>query len=91
MATLDRFQGLFSKKGKDADEPDLSKATDQEIADLAAARLAPDDSAGPGGRPPGGADATPQDPGTAKAGPDRGDAARGARSRARDKANAKPR
>ena len=32
MATLDRFQGLFSKKGKDADEPDLSKATDQEIA-----------------------------------------------------------
>ncbi len=46
MATLDRFQGLFSKKGKDADEPDLSKATDQEIADLAAARLAPDDSAG---------------------------------------------
>jgi twitching motility protein PilJ len=46
MATLDRFQGLFSKKGKDADEPDLSKATDQEIAEMAAARLAPDDNAG---------------------------------------------
>ncbi|MFP8832998.1 methyl-accepting chemotaxis protein [Hydrogenophaga sp. XSHU_21] len=42
MATLDRFQGLFSKKSKDADEPDLSKATDQEIAEMAAARLAPD-------------------------------------------------
>lgn len=46
MATLDRFQGLFSKKRKDADEPDLSKATDQEIAEIAAARLAPDDNAG---------------------------------------------
>ncbi|MBL0920350.1 MAG: type IV pili methyl-accepting chemotaxis transducer N-terminal domain-containing protein [Hydrogenophaga sp.] len=46
MATLDRFQGLFSKKGKDADEPDLSRATDQEIAEMAAARLAPDDNAG---------------------------------------------
>ncbi len=46
MATLDRFQGLFSKKGKDTDEPDLSKATDQEIAEMAAARLAPDDNAG---------------------------------------------
>ncbi|MBL0944143.1 MAG: type IV pili methyl-accepting chemotaxis transducer N-terminal domain-containing protein [Hydrogenophaga sp.] len=46
MATLDRFQGLFSKKGKDADEPDLSKATDLDIAEIAAARLAPDDNGG---------------------------------------------
>ncbi|MBX3610717.1 MAG: type IV pili methyl-accepting chemotaxis transducer N-terminal domain-containing protein [Hydrogenophaga sp.] len=46
MATLDRFQGLFSKKSKNSEEPDLSKATDQEIAELAAARLAPDDGGG---------------------------------------------
>jgi len=46
MATLDRFQGLFSKKGKDADEPDLSKATDLDIAEMAAARLGPEDGSG---------------------------------------------
>lgn len=46
MATLDRFQGLFSKKGKDADEPDLSKATDLDIAEIAAARLGPEDGSG---------------------------------------------
>jgi len=40
MATLDRFQGLFSKKNKEADEPDLAGVTDQDIAELAAARLA---------------------------------------------------
>ncbi|WP_204735840.1 methyl-accepting chemotaxis protein [Hydrogenophaga laconesensis] len=39
MAMLDRFQGLFKKKA--GDEPDLSNATDQEVAELAAARLAP--------------------------------------------------
>jgi len=37
MALLDRFQGLF-KKGT-ADEPDLFKATNQDIAEMAAARL----------------------------------------------------
>ena len=42
MAMLDRFQGLFRKQG--ADEPDLSHVTDQEMAELAAARLAPDRS-----------------------------------------------
>ncbi|MFW5330858.1 methyl-accepting chemotaxis protein [Hydrogenophaga sp. ZJX-1] len=42
MAMLDRFQGLFKKQG--ADEPDLSHVTDQEMAELAAARLAPDRS-----------------------------------------------
>ncbi|HEY1132138.1 MAG TPA: type IV pili methyl-accepting chemotaxis transducer N-terminal domain-containing protein, partial [Roseateles sp.] len=46
MATLDRFQGLFSKKNKEADEPDLAGVTDQEIAELAAARLAPDANTG---------------------------------------------
>ena len=46
MATLDRFQGLFSKKNKEADEPDLAGVTDQEIAELAAARLAPDANSG---------------------------------------------
>ena len=40
MAMLDRFQGLFKKKA--GDEPDLSNATDQEVAELAAARLAPE-------------------------------------------------
>lgn len=40
MAMLDRFQGLFKKNG--ADEPDLSQASNQELAELAAARLAPD-------------------------------------------------
>ncbi|MGI9217895.1 MAG: methyl-accepting chemotaxis protein [Hydrogenophaga sp.] len=40
MAMLDRFQGLFKKNG--ADEPDLSRASNQDIAELAAARLAPD-------------------------------------------------
>ncbi|WP_143435961.1 methyl-accepting chemotaxis protein [Hydrogenophaga sp. IBVHS1] len=40
MAMLDRFQGLFKKKA--GDEPDLSHASDQEVAELAAARLAPD-------------------------------------------------
>lgn len=40
MAMLDRFQGLFRKKG--GDEPDLNLASDQDMADLAAARLAPD-------------------------------------------------
>ena len=42
MAMLDRFQGLFQKNT--ADEPDLSSASNQEIAELAAARLAPDAS-----------------------------------------------
>ncbi|MDO9252420.1 methyl-accepting chemotaxis protein [Hydrogenophaga sp.] len=42
MAMLDRFQGLFRKQG--ADEPDLSHVADQEMAELAAARLAPDRS-----------------------------------------------
>jgi twitching motility protein PilJ len=46
MATLDRFQGLFSRKNKEADEPDLAGVTDQEIAELAAARLAPDANSG---------------------------------------------
>ncbi len=40
MAMLDRFQGLFKKNR--ADEPDLSQASNQELAELAAARLAPD-------------------------------------------------
>ncbi|WP_310568273.1 methyl-accepting chemotaxis protein [Hydrogenophaga sp.] len=40
MAMLDRFQGLFKKNG--ADEPDLSQASNQALAELAAARLAPD-------------------------------------------------
>lgn len=44
MAMLDRFQGLFKKKS--GDEPDLSGATDQQLAELAAARLAPNPSAG---------------------------------------------
>src|SRR5690606_3885669 len=39
MATIDRFQGLFKKNT--GDEPDLSNATDQEIAEMAAARLSP--------------------------------------------------
>ncbi|HEX5738136.1 MAG TPA: hypothetical protein VFY22_06470, partial [Hydrogenophaga sp.] len=39
MATIDRFQGLFKKNA--GDEPDLSNATDQEIAEMAAARLSP--------------------------------------------------
>ena len=42
MAMLDRFQGLFKKNG--ADEPDLSQASSQAFAELAAARLAPDAS-----------------------------------------------
>ncbi|WP_439586246.1 methyl-accepting chemotaxis protein [Hydrogenophaga sp.] len=42
MAMLDRFQGLFKKKA--GDEPDLYQRTDQEVAELAAARLAPDPS-----------------------------------------------
>jgi twitching motility protein PilJ len=50
MAMLDRFQGLFKKKA--GDEPDLSNATDQEVAELAAARLAPEASSdGFGGSP----------------------------------------
>ena len=50
MAMLDRFQGLFKKKA--GDEPDLSNATDQEVAELAAARLAPKASSdGFGGSP----------------------------------------
>jgi len=44
MAMLDRFPGLFKKKP--ADEPDLSAVSDQEMAELAAARLAPDPAAG---------------------------------------------
>ncbi|MDP2149239.1 MAG: methyl-accepting chemotaxis protein [Parvibaculum sp.] len=43
MATLDRFQGLFKKKTPD--EPDLNGASDQDLAELAAARLAPDPAA----------------------------------------------
>lgn len=39
MATIDRFQGMFKKT--ESDEPDLSNATDQEIAEMAAARLSP--------------------------------------------------
>ncbi|QHE87726.1 methyl-accepting chemotaxis protein [Hydrogenophaga sp. BPS33] len=39
MAMLDRFQGLFKKSA--SDEPDLSNATDQDVAELAAARLQP--------------------------------------------------
>ncbi|MCW5653104.1 methyl-accepting chemotaxis protein [Hydrogenophaga sp.] len=39
MAMLDRFQGLFKKKA--GDDPDLALASDQEVAELAAARLAP--------------------------------------------------
>ncbi|WP_370655111.1 methyl-accepting chemotaxis protein [Hydrogenophaga sp.] len=39
MAMLDRFQGFFKKNA--GDEPDLSNATDQEVAELAAARLKP--------------------------------------------------
>jgi twitching motility protein PilJ len=38
MAMLDRFQGLFKKDA--ADEPDLTHASQQELAELAAARLA---------------------------------------------------
>ena len=44
MAALDRFQGLF--KRKPADEPDLSSVTDQDVAELAAARLAPSEDPG---------------------------------------------
>ena len=40
MAMLDRFQGLFKKNA--GDEPDLYQATDQQVAELAAERLAPD-------------------------------------------------
>ena len=40
MATLDRFQGLFKKKADD--ERDLPTVSDEEAAELAAARLAPD-------------------------------------------------
>ena len=43
MATLDRFQGLFKKKADD--ERDLHAVSDQEAAELAAARLAPDPQA----------------------------------------------
>ncbi len=43
MAMLDRFQGLFKKKA--GDEPDLFRATDEEVAAIAAARLAPDPEA----------------------------------------------
>ncbi|MDP3253739.1 MAG: methyl-accepting chemotaxis protein [Hydrogenophaga sp.] len=50
MAMLDRFQGLFKKKA--GDEPDLSHATDQEVAELAAARLAPDPAGGAFGGSP---------------------------------------
>jgi twitching motility protein PilJ len=50
MAMLDRFQGLFKKKA--GDEPDLSHATDQEVAELAAARLAPDPAGGAVGASP---------------------------------------
>ncbi len=46
MAMLDRFQGLFKKKAGDEPEPDLGDSIDQDIADLAAARLAPDSAAG---------------------------------------------
>jgi twitching motility protein PilJ len=46
MAMLERFQGLFKKRpgDKPEDELDLSNVTDQDIAALAAARLAPDAS-----------------------------------------------
>jgi len=59
MAMLDRFQGLLKKKN--GDEPDLSGATDQALAELAAARLAPDPSLGEfdGGRLAGDDDSTP--------------------------------
>ena len=39
MAMLDRFQGLFKKNADD--ERDLPIVSDQEAAELAAARLAP--------------------------------------------------
>ena len=42
MAMLDRFQGLFKKDR--AEEPDLSQASNQDLAELAAARLAPEAS-----------------------------------------------
>ncbi len=41
MAMLDRFQGLFKKK-EAADEPDLSNASNEQITEMAAARLAPE-------------------------------------------------
>lgn len=44
MATLDRFQGFFKKKA--SDEPDLTEVSDQEMADIAAARLAPEPTPG---------------------------------------------
>jgi len=43
MAMLDRFKGLFKKKDG-AEEPDLGQVSNQELAELAAARLAPDAS-----------------------------------------------
>ncbi|MFN3492946.1 MAG: type IV pili methyl-accepting chemotaxis transducer N-terminal domain-containing protein, partial [Hydrogenophaga sp.] len=45
MATIDRLQGMFKKK--ENDEPDLSNATDQEIAEMAAARLSPQEGLSP--------------------------------------------
>ncbi|WP_066266792.1 methyl-accepting chemotaxis protein [Hydrogenophaga palleronii] len=44
MAMLDRFQGMFKKQA--GDEPDLANTTDQEFAELAAARLAPSPGGG---------------------------------------------
>ena len=40
MAMLDRLQGMFKKGG--ADEPDLSQVSSQEMAEMAAERLAPE-------------------------------------------------
>jgi twitching motility protein PilJ len=54
MAMLDRFQGLFKKKA--GDEPDLYRASDEEVAAIAAARLAPDPAAPAFGASPVGED-----------------------------------
>ncbi|WP_372657440.1 methyl-accepting chemotaxis protein [Hydrogenophaga sp.] len=42
MAMLDQFQGLFKKNA--SDEPDLSGVSDQQMAEIAAASLAPEPS-----------------------------------------------
>ena len=44
MAMLDRFQGVFGKQG--ADEPGLDDVSDKELAQMAAARLAPQQDIG---------------------------------------------
>ncbi|GLS15480.1 methyl-accepting chemotaxis protein [Hydrogenophaga electricum] len=41
MAMFDRLQGLFKRKEVGNEDVDLSRATDQDLAELAAARLAP--------------------------------------------------